>query len=1245
MYLRPKTKCRLLVLLVGTALLLGGGAALVSIQLRRFDVRRMQYRNQAMDAYHTGDYPAALIFFHKYLINTSTDPNAIYAYGVCRLNVPTADYQYLLEAKSIFNRYLEFRPQDLAAEHRLLEVYRQLGYDTESLDLANAILLQDSNDLPALRAKAQALAGQFQYAAALPLSQKINELAPQDLQSQVLTLQLMQALHAPSQLAVDRADALLKRYPTDPRFQLVRAVAASMAGDLTGARQWLRAAATPAPTDAQFTLQLCVLFERIGMYADAQSLLQKSTAVEHPNADLLAALALRQWESGQFDSALQTLRGVDPDDPSSSSRLLALRALSLLYRNSPADPATAVAVIKSLSLRKADPVASAWVSLLRARFLTSQERLRESIRLLESALMLDPDNAVARYFLGFSYRDLGESELAVQAWRRAAAISPAWADPHIEIAKTLFADSQFHDGDSEAHAALARSPQSLAAQEINLQIRYAELGPAVSRSQLASLLAAATPIQAADPRQADTFPIYIALLSRSGRKSDAEAALRRALSANPSLPTDAIPSLASVCAAEHLRAGADLLAWITSAHVSSAPQAYQLATGLAALGHSADGLKLLLAGDPQSPPWQLATARYQENLGDATVRTTWTSLADSNPNNLAIQRAVLAANSTWSDRALIDRTIERVRMLTGEQAIQWRMARARWQLAATENVIDSANAVAASMAEVVRIAPSLAQPLVLWAHALEKLGDIHSAIDRLRSAEELSPDDSSIALELARLLQSQSDFTQAKSHLDRLAQDPAASSDRLTIAQMLAAQAEYDDAANILTAPLTAASVQRDLLLAQCLRNSGKEDQAARLFARLLRASPSDESVVRAAAWFYAEHDQMDKARSAVARAQHPILSANFEEDFAQPAAAREKYQAAVAAQPDSSAAWMALAGYQFRCGDFDAVDQVADQGLAHTHDDAELSALKNRAATLSQLPPASDLKDLILALSRNPTDPATTAVLLALSDCQKNHATNAETLARLKQVAARYPQSLPVQMLLVRRFLAADQRVEARELAQRATQNLPASADPPRLLYDLCSADALWKQALAAAQQWRARSLDHPLDADIALATALLQTGDARGAVGQISPYLDAARKDPDASAQSFAVMSLYCQALVQSDRWTDAQAMLEPLARQSLQWRIQWLNLSVFASDSAAAARWIDKIAILFPADSVDDQCALAAAWIQIAARFNDAASLERARAILTPLCRRPNPTPQASRLLADVQQQLHDPTADGK
>ncbi|HSV14192.1 MAG TPA: hypothetical protein VLI90_08025, partial [Tepidisphaeraceae bacterium] len=1193
MNLRPKTKRRLLVLIAAIGLLAGGITAFVNVQLHRYEAARLQFRKQGMAAYNRGDYTGALDQFSRYLRNDTNDPEALYAYAVARSRVPRPDLAHLTEAKSLFNRYLEQVPGDANAQHQLLEIYQKLNYHAEAVSLADTLLARDANDLPAMKAKLHALLGQSKYDEALTLCKRVNELAPLDLDAQKLTLALLRKLQRPPAELTARADVMLAGHPNDPRFELLRAVAASFVGDDEGAKKWVMTAATRPPPDPAFVRELTGVFDRIGMYDESRDLLEKSaqqSAASDPQ--LLASLAQRLWESGQYADVLDRLKNVNASEPQASSALLAYKALALYClaempdhpstrpaaTTGPAARAAADAIVEALTKRPGDGIAAGWTATLKTRFANPPLPSRDAVKAYQDALPLDPDNAVTRYYLGAAYLALGENEFALRYWQMASQISPAWIEPHVMMARTLLSSGRLAEAQGEAEIAARRSPNLLAVQATRAVIAYTQLQPSADHEKTERLLEFVRRIQVELPGEPQTLPIYIALLTRAGHRDDAIASIKSALAAKPPLQSDTLLKLAQIDVAERLELAQPIIDALSSDHIDTAARAFDRAMALASYGRSVDGLKFIttafdsavkagVATQGDAPQWQLAVAKYREAIGDAGVADAWAALGDANPKDIAIQREVLAARSAWSNRELIDRTIDRVKALTGDEGIEWRLARARWRLGAPDDPRNNANAAASMMADVVRAAPNLFDPLVVWAQALEKLGDTTGAIDRLRTAAVLSHGDVNVLMYLATLLQDRGNVVETRQILEQLSQKPTLSAaGRVQVARMYSMQGQYNEAVAVLRGGNVAdgGDVERDLLLAQLLQAQGKGDEAAHVYDAVLQSPALSDAGVRAVAWFYARRQTMAKAEQALAKLNAMQLSpgvkeltlAAFTEQFNPKLdAALSHYQAATLAAPSNPATWKGLAGFHLRHRSYDAAAAVAEQGLKINAGDAQLAALAAGARSLIDIKGGSELQPAINAFAANPIDPPAQQTIEALAATQSKRNTPDRALLRLRDVADLYPKFLPAQMLLAERYFTAGRFEDADAIATRAMQAMPTEADPAHLLSVIAATAGHWDRALSAATEWRNRSLDQPLYADQQIAEAKLHLNDPVGALQQIKPYLQQAADHPDDFPQ---IVRQHAQALALQGQVADAQATLDPLLSKSPTWRAIWLDVA---------------------------------------------------------------------------------------
>ena len=1221
MSFRPKTKRRLTLLagagLAATALAVTGAA----VQLHRHEAARLSIRADGMAAFNRGDYRRTLVELQKYLSDDRADAEAIYALAVAHTHLPEPEQGHLIKARGLLVRYLESRPNDVPAQHLLLDIYQRLQFRYETNELADALLDRDPADTAALSAKWQDLYHQGRLDAALETATRLDQVEPTNVPAQEATLELMARLHRPPGELTGRADGLLAAHPADPRFELIRAVAAHLTGDDAGTRRWLAAAAARPAPDAAFTLTLASAFDRIGQWGDAIAVLDRPGPGAPPA--LRVALVERLWFGGRNAAALDHLRDVVPGDPRADARLLGLKALLADGAAAGTDalaaatlaapstrPAGADAIRLVLAARGDDPTAAGWAALIRATDPSSPVDPRQVVALSATAARDDPDSAAARFFLARGYLKMGESTLALEAFAQAAMLAPSWAAPRLLLARTLLDADRPNAAAAPARAAAERDPTSITARVIRAVIAYRTLSPRASSAEISPVLAqlrAAAATCPGDPR------LPAAVVDLTARTSGPATALAVQYIRDPTATPDGVYHLAAVAAADHLDVSAAVLARTSTLPAGTPADALNVALALATIGRMDQGRRLLAGHDAAN--WQLADLRYREATAPSTASAdAWAALADANPSDAAVQRATLRSDAAARSRPLIARTLRCLQALTGDEGIEWRLARARYQLDDPKPAgKDEANAVASSMAEVTRIVPHAAEPQVLWARALEQLGDLPEAAARMRAAIDLAPDDTSLPLELAHVLARTGQFRPAADAVGGLAAraadlPPAMAAD---VADVYRRAGFADRAVAVLRAagggPPDAA---RDVPLAEAEAAAGDPAAAAATFDRVNRSAPTVDSV-RSAAWFYAAAGDVARGLRvlaqldvlpAVSRVQRDVIRGQFTAAFGDAAAAQSQLKAATRSAPDDPQPWAALAGFDVHAGDPAAAITAAKAGLALDPTDAALLALRARAETLSGLHLGPADQPLLDVLAADPSNPAAVATLSALAGPSPESA--------VRSVVDRHPTFAPALALAVDPLLKAGRFDEAADLATRAADAAPSDPAPERLLVAIWTAADRPDQTFVAAQRWRSRSLAAPRAADVAIGTALIRQGHPQAAVQQLAPYVRAGTADAE-------VTQTYARALAAAGHADQADAALRPLAVTSARSRQAWLSIIADTAPTAAdAGRRIGLVEPLLSPGSVADRVAVAAAWNTVGSRFNDAAAFQRGLDTLDPL-----------------------------
>ncbi len=1248
MNLRPKTIHRLLVLLTSTAAFAVAASIVVVTQLHRYQRHRLALRDDGMAAYQHGDYHTAADDLSKYLGNDLNDSEAIFAYAVSRKKLLRPDLGNLLDARQLFAQYLTNNPGDSATLHQLLEINLRLHDAAESSSIADQILAGNPDDVQALTAKLQQLVRDIKFTQALPISMRLNELTPDDLRTQETTFFLMSRLGRTPPELIARADAMLAAHPRDPHFELLRAVAAYFANEPADARQWLQTAAAHPAVDANFTLMLVSDFDRMELWGDSLDLLKRVEADPAAPVAVKAALAQRLWEFKQFDSALALLKNVNPKDPAAESQLLGLKGLVLHDRfgNTPEFNS----VLKSLQARPDDMVAAAWSLLLTAISTDVTGEALPPVQQCVDAGHADPDNAIVRDVLAGEYERLGETELALQCLRQTVKMQPEWPAPWLEMSRILLNRGQAFDAVAPATAACERDPNLFEAQNTLLQAEYEQLGPDDTPAQIKPILNQLEQSRTTQPLDPDLMAMDVDLLARSMRKNHATELAMSAIE-HPGTAY-LLRRLAIINQSDQLGIStqlADRAAKIIPVESEQAAELFDIYVHTNNLEKAKALLPLMHAKTTRG--WRLAWLAAREEIGDATVIADWQQLADSLPHSLVIQLAAIHSPAVLADRALTDRTIDRLKAMTGDDGIEWRLARARWLVAASDDAKNRANAAAEMMTEVARVCPDYAEPRMILGQALARAGDYNGAIASLQLARNLRPRDPRIALKLAGYFVHQGQPRQATPLLDGIENSP-----RLDAAGRVEAARLYHAAGNSRRAISLLQDEQlihrdnaaRDMLMAQLLAERGDVDGASAVFERWMELKNPPVEVVRAAARFSATHGDVDAGRQRLSRlatiqlpaGEADLIRAQFEAEFGVAATAATFFENAARLAPNNAAVWLAWAGMKLRDRDFPAAITIAMRGLKKTADNPPLPAMRDRALALSAVKLDADAQPLIDALAADPTSDAGIAMLSAISDSQAAHENSDALAERLRKLADQYPQFMPSLDLLVALDLPAGRFDAAATAAARARDMMPVDAEPLRLLSLIWSTAGQWEAALSAGNDWRNRTLDQPQAADIAIATAQIALGRPGKAIDQLSPHMKTAAAN--ASPSNIATIELTARAMCMLNHTDQAWQIVQPLAAKSSDWRGRWLQIVAdTAKDSISVADRIDQIRATVSPAGIPDQLSIAHAWYTAGVRLNDADLVRKAESVAEPLTDSTSAPAEAWFLLGTIQLQLESLT----
>lgn len=1247
MNMRPKTKRRLVILILGLLLLAGAGVGFSLWSKSRLNARLAEAREAGMKAAEAGDYPLALQKLSMYVGKNKTDAEALYTYGEARANVIHPNYRHITEAIGVFSTYLQLKPDDERAMYRLLELYPQAGQNTEMQKLADRMLAKNPRDLKALQAKVTALRHMYQYEEALKSSEQYNEVAPDDLEHQILTMALQLRLNRTPQDVINRAEGLRQAHPDHPRFELLQGIAYLMTGNKEEARKWFRTAAARPELDVEMVSQLVKRLDQVQLFADSQALLERSMAETHsPRIEQL--LVQRKWQNGQFGEVIKQLKDLDPASNEADSDLLAYYAMSLYQAKRDSE---AQAIVQALGSRTQDKSALAWTDALKAQYAKDIEP-KAAIEAYQTALNRDPQNPnpVVQFMLGNAYNQMGETELAIEHWSQAILHAPSWAMPYTMVSQTLIKTGRSTAGLAVAEEAMERVPQP---NQFTLRVSqvvaaFARLDASFNISDAEQILKLVEPIQKAAPNEPQTLPIYISLLSRTGRKDEAITKLQAALASPVAESEELMVRLSMLSRAEKLGLEKTILDQLEKRSGLTPTVASARAVEMLTSGKPREGLTYLQTAAREtsepSPKWMLAVAQYREVIRDPGALAAWKELGNAHPRDLQIQSRILQMDSVREDRDFMKQTIDRVKELSGEEALLWKQEEARWLLGSPDKSRDSAQA-AAILTEIIRRSPTLSEPRVLLAIAQENLGNIDRAIEQLQAAAERSPDPR-ISMDAARLLQSAGRFEEAGDYLKRAAKSPMLNPQgREQLALMFEQQGDPNQALNILQqAGGGNNDAARQAMLAELSWQTGNTAEAARRYFNLLERRDLDPKVIHSAAEFFASQDDMEQAQKALQRLNdlsmapgaRELILGQFNERHIGYEAALEQYQKAVQAAPKDTSTWSKLLGFYLRQGRFAETVAAADQAVKAGADNGDIQSLKRHAQALQGIENQPEMRPLIEALANEPQNQAAAEALGILQSARSSGEPPSQTSEKLSQLINRHPQFLPLYSVTIEKYLSNGQVEEAINLSAQANKLFPKHGESARLATHALAAAGKWYEMRQAAEVWREKSLSDPRLADKALAIADINQRKPQEVLNRLNRYLKSAQQQPE---QNMEMLSLYARALLMLGQQSEAAALLLPLAKESPTWRAQWLALSSSAPDPASASLWIGQITPLIPPGATPERERLASAWYDIAINHDFPKGFEMSRDTLKPMLAGKDLTASGLLTLASASEMISD------
>ncbi len=1247
MVVRAKTRKRLVIVLVTVVLVVGLVTGYLVAKRNKAEKNLQLSRQEGIEYALNGEHNKAVNRLGTYLTDTRNsdivDVEVLLLYAKAREHVEDRGDNHIIDAINKLRQAVPHDPGNTQARRDLVRLYTTSGrYNTEAIELARKLLDTDPADSEALWAMAVCSARKREFAEAMSYAERYTRLNALSFRGHRLTLNILHQIDRPREQIVAYVEGLLAKEPGEPRYQVIAAYAYTLLEDKAKTTEHIDRAIETIVPDKDTTGEAFYILQELHRYDDARAYLgralkQAETEGRPVDRNLKRQYVVSLWEANRYHDMIEQLKDYRYSNKEIDSQLLALRVLAL--KSMGRDASETEGPITALSKRKGT-TAEAWSIIFASGLIDGKLKPARAVEVCQQAVGVNEYNAYLIWMLGNAHYAVGDTDLALNRWLQAASYRRGWPAPAVSISKLLRQRREYVFAAQWAQKACMRAQTSYDA-----IITYAEASSdLLDRAEPAAIADLRRRIEMARsqaPSEARLIMVYAKVLAHQGDKDQLEVLVGEVLNIKPSPPAELLVRMADISRERELGLDQPLLDRAQAVAPNSPQVALAQAMFAAIQGEVEDGRQILEnartnSNAPDSPAWRIHAIRYEVLQGKRVDAATWAALADDYAEALAVQKLVLDEPGAWQDRALIDRVIDRLKALTGEQSVSWRIYRARWHMHKGD-AVSIADAVKL-LEHVIKQSPNRFETYLLLARCLQLQDKTSGAIKAYSDALTLRPTHLTTKLALANLHLIQNDPGKAVQLIKEIVSAENVTPTVLRSAARLAMNAERTDLSLQIVQAAKAAepdNVTNDLLLAGVYRSKDQDAKAEAIYRRLLeKPTPATIELVSD---YYASSGRMEEARATLARLEEAdaapdmaaIIRGTFELTYGQTDAALAQFQAAVDAAPAADSHWGLLIGQQVRFGRLDAALASLDRAAEACPTSPLITEAHANRPLLEKLGRYNLFRSLLVSMVSDAKNqaPAIEALKL-LEKTTVEQLSQGEVEVAIRSIGARYPSYLPLQMVTVHLVRRQGRVEDAAELARQTARAFPEASEPAALAAEFFATAGRWREVLEVSREWRRRITHDPLPADLMMARASLILDRPEDALRMTRPYIKMALADADTYAQ---LVLAHCHALIALERQAEAEKMLSPRLAESQPIRSVWMQLALFGFDDAdSAGAWLKRIEPIVATKPVE-YVSLAQMYRGVDERFGIDVYKDRATQILETLVAGDDPPVEAVKALA--------------
>ncbi len=349
-----------------------------------------------------------------------------------------------------FSVYLKGRPADTLAKAYAMDCCLKMGQWDQADALAQEILKEDAENIPALLMRGEAALARRQYDAAEGYFSKVAG-STIDQPGSLRGLAFVALGKGDIKKAEEWTAKAFKIAPDDPKTMLCEAMILQVKGENDEALRFLNKAKTALGDDPNVTVTLAKIYAASGKLGEARDLFQGVLAYYPDSVEAHRGMAEIQTIMGDAPAAAASYQEILNRQPKDSEAVLALIRLHGITGKTVEAQAVAEEFLSRVSTDTA--VNSAY-----ARILIEKGEVDRALEILNGITQSDKKFLPAYVGRAKVYFIQGKPDEAIAEIRKALAMDVKYAEGHFELGKALIEKGMAYEGIQSLQKALELQP-------------------------------------------------------------------------------------------------------------------------------------------------------------------------------------------------------------------------------------------------------------------------------------------------------------------------------------------------------------------------------------------------------------------------------------------------------------------------------------------------------------------------------------------------------------------------------------------------------------------------------------------------------------------------------------------------------------------------------------------------------------------------------------------------------------------